>query len=53
MKVSVAWGSAARQAHGAQMEVYTQALAAITGAPVRAALCLLRSGQLLDIGERG
>ncbi len=30
----------------------SQALRTITGAPVRAALCLLRSGQLLDLGER-
>ncbi len=45
--------AAARKAHGAQLEVYRQALAAITGAPVRAALCLLRSGQLLDPGEGG
>ena len=44
--------AAAREAHGAQMEAYSQALAAITGAPVRAALCLLRSGQLVDLGER-
>ena len=42
----------AKEAHGAQMEVYSRALATITGAPVRAALCLLRSGQLLDLGER-
>jgi ATP-dependent exoDNAse (exonuclease V) beta subunit len=39
----------AREAHGAQMEVYRRALATITGAPVRAALCLLRTGQLLDL----
>ena len=44
--------AAAIQAHGAQLEVYSQALGTITGAPVRAALCLLRSGQLLDLGER-
>jgi ATP-dependent exoDNAse (exonuclease V) beta subunit len=42
----------AREAHGAQMEVYRRALATITGAPVRAALCLLRSGQLLDLGQK-
>jgi hypothetical protein len=43
--------AAAIQAHGAQLGVYSQALGTITGAPVRAALCLLRSGQLLDLGE--
>ena len=42
--------AAAIEAHGAQLKVYRQALARITGAPVRAALCLLRSGQLLDLG---
>jgi ATP-dependent exoDNAse (exonuclease V) beta subunit len=42
--------AAAMEAHGAQFEVYCQALGSITGAPVRAALCLLRSGQLLDLG---
>jgi ATP-dependent helicase/nuclease subunit A len=45
-------GVAAIQAHGAQLEVYSQALGTITGEPVRAALCLLRSGQLLDLGEK-
>jgi len=43
--------AAAMKAHGAQLEVYSQALGTITGAPVRAALCLLRSGQLLDLRE--
>jgi ATP-dependent exoDNAse (exonuclease V) beta subunit len=43
--------AAALEAHGAQLKVYRQALARITGAPVTAALCLLRSGQLLDVGE--
>jgi ATP-dependent exoDNAse (exonuclease V) beta subunit len=43
--------AAAIQAHGAQLEAYSQALGTITRAPVRAALCLLRSGQLLDLGE--
>jgi hypothetical protein len=38
------------EAHGAQLKVYREALGSITGAPVRAALCLLRSGQLLDPG---
>ena len=41
--------AAARKAHGVQMEVYSQALAAMTRQPVRAALCLLRTGQLLDL----
>jgi ATP-dependent exoDNAse (exonuclease V) beta subunit len=41
----------ARQTHGPQMAVYRRSLAAITNAPVRAALCLLRSGQLMDLGE--
>ena len=43
--------AATLEAHGAQLRVYRQALARITGAPVRAALCLLRSGQLLDVGK--
>jgi hypothetical protein len=41
------------EAHGAQLAVYSQALLAkITVAPVRAALCLLRSGQFLDLGQK-
>ena len=36
-------------AHRAQMAVYREALARITAAPVDAALCLLRSGRLLDV----
>ena len=43
--------AAAKKAHGAQLEVYGQALAAISGAPVRAALCLLRSAAPAPGGE--
>lgn len=40
----------ARRTHGPQMAIYRRSLAAITKAPVRAALCLLRSAQLLAVG---
>ena len=42
--------AAAIQAHGAQMAVYREALTRITGKEPRAALCLIRSGQLLETG---
>jgi len=38
------------EAHGVQLKLYRQAIRSITGAPVRAALCLLGSGQLVDVG---
>jgi len=47
----VADAAGARDAYGAQLAaVYRQALAGITGAPVRSTLCLPRSGRLLDLG---
>jgi ATP-dependent exoDNAse (exonuclease V) beta subunit len=43
----------AREAHGGQMATYRRSLAALTGAPVHAVLCLLRSGDLLDLSDQG
>ncbi len=37
------------KAHGAQMAVYRQALGRITGKEPRAALCLIKSGQLVEV----
>jgi len=34
--------------HGTQLAVYREAVAMIAGTPVRSALCLLSSGQLID-----
>jgi ATP-dependent exoDNAse (exonuclease V) beta subunit len=39
----------AAETHGAQMAVYREALTSITGKVPRAALCLIRSGQLVEV----
>jgi ATP-dependent helicase/nuclease subunit A len=39
----------AAEAHSAQMAVYREALTLITGKEPRAALCLIRSGQLVEV----
>ncbi|MCM2254238.1 MAG: UvrD-helicase domain-containing protein [Vicinamibacteria bacterium] len=39
----------AREVHGPQLRIYARALAALTGEPVSASLCLLASGRLVPI----
>ena len=42
----------ARARYGDQLRRYRTALAALTGQPVKASLCLVRTGELVPVEER-